>query len=128
MINRRFQDSNLKELVIVGEDLRPFIAQIYNQDLGCLKDLRVLKIERCQIDFFQPQNLCEKLKLISLEGNKIANLDVKFGCDMDNLDINDIDSEDEDDDQAYQKNMQLKDVKIEQLNLASNQFTEFPYR
>ena len=47
MINRRFQDSNLKELVIVGEDLRPFIAQIYNQDLGCLKDLRVLKIERC---------------------------------------------------------------------------------
>jgi hypothetical protein len=63
----------------VGEDLRPFISQIYNQDIGCLKDLKVLRFDRCQIDFFQPQSLSEKIKIISLEGNKIAALDVKMG-------------------------------------------------
>ena len=63
----------------MGEDLRPLISQIYNQDIGCLKDLKVLRFDRCQIDFFQPQSLSEKIKIISLEGNKIAALDVKMG-------------------------------------------------
>jgi hypothetical protein len=39
----------------------------------------VLRFDRCHIDFFQPLNLSEKLKIISLEGNKIAALDVKMG-------------------------------------------------
>ena len=64
--------------------------------------------------------MSEKLKIISLEGNKISNLDVKLGCDVDKMSSMDIDSEDEDDEKANEKNRQLKDVKIEQFNLASN--------
>ena len=66
----------------MGEDLRPFISQIYNQDLGSLLHMRLLRIERCQIDFFQPKNLSEKIKIISLEGNNIAALDVILGSKM----------------------------------------------
>ena len=64
--------------------------------------------------------MSEKLKIISLEGNKISNLDVKLGCDVDKMSSMVIDSEDEDDEKPNEKNRQLKDVKIEQFNLASN--------
>ncbi len=47
-----------------------------------MKDLKVLRFDRCQIDFFQPLSLSEKIKIISLEGNKIAALDVKMGWEM----------------------------------------------
>ena len=63
----------------MGEDLRPFISQIYNQDLESLEHLRFLCFERCQIDFFQPKSLSDKIKIISLEGNNIAGLDVIMG-------------------------------------------------
>lgn len=71
--------------------------------------MKKLQFDRCQIDFFQPQNLSEKIKIISLEGNKIAALDVKMGWEKDK-DDNDSDDEDE---QAQLKNSQLKDVKIQ---------------
>ena len=57
--------------------------------------------------------MSDKVKIISVEGNKITNLDVKLGCDVDNLDPMEMDSEDEDDEKTNEKNRQLKDVKIE---------------
>eukprot|EP00347_Sterkiella_histriomuscorum_P017777 403348034 len=107
-ISRKFENEDLEVLHIHDEDLRPFIINIFRSDLGCLKKLKTLKLERCQLDIFAPKELSDKLVNVSLEGNKLDKLEAQFGYDK-------VDYE-------------LEDVKIETLNLSSNQFKIFPYK
>jgi hypothetical protein len=64
-----------------------------------LRELTLLKFERCQIDSFAPKGeISEKLLEISVEGNKLEKLDFNFG-----------------------------ERKVERLNFSSNIFKAFPY-
>jgi hypothetical protein len=51
-IARKFENALVEELVIQDEDLRLLIGNIYRSDLECLRNLKVLKLERCQIESF----------------------------------------------------------------------------
>jgi Leucine-rich repeat (LRR) protein len=74
-----------------------------------MKDIKILKIERCKIDHFEPKELMEDLKHISLQGNKIRDLKgIKFNEEV--------------------PNFKLKGVELLSLDLSGNLFTEFPYK
>lgn len=76
-----FQNNEKIELIIEDEEITPKVRDIiYTQDLQAMKSLEILKFERCKIDLFEPKELMEHLKHISLQGNKIRDLDrIQFG-------------------------------------------------
>ena len=107
-IARKFENAELEVLRITDEDLRPFIMNIYRNDIKSLRNLRKLALERCQLDIFAPKELSEKLVELSLEGNRLDGLEVQFNADVEEY--------------------ELLDVKLEVLNLSSNLFPAFPYK
>ena len=76
-----FQNTDRTELIIEDEDVSlRLLNSIYSQDLQAMKSLEILKLERCKIDRFEPKDLMETLKHISLQGNKIKDIDlIQFG-------------------------------------------------
>lgn len=68
----------------------------------------MLKLERCKLDYFEPTELTEKLKVISLQQNKIRDLNaIVFGKKL--------------------PKHNLGDVKLKFLDLSSNLLKAFPY-
>lgn len=105
---RKLQNPDIETLKICDEDLRPHIVNLYKKDLGSFAYLKNLILERCQLDIFAPLTLSDKVVNISLEGNRLDRLEIQFGAEVDEY--------------------QLEDVKIEVLNLQSNMFKVFPYK
>ena len=87
--------------------MRAFINNIYRTDLGCLRNLKILTLNNCALDYFAPRDLTDKLKIVSLEGNKLDKIDVVFG--------------------RKEEEFNMDEVKIERLNLRNNLFKVFPF-
>ena len=58
-IDQYFVNPERPKLELNGYDLSPFIQSIYKTDLSSLRSLKVLKLENCKIDYFEPQELTE---------------------------------------------------------------------
>jgi hypothetical protein len=66
-------------VILRDVDLRGYIEDIFNSDLPSMREVKVIKVERCKIERFVPRMLGDKVKEISLEGNKLTGLEVEFG-------------------------------------------------
>ena len=103
-----FVNPERPKLELKDVDLSPWIQGIYKTDLSSLRSLKILKLENCKIDYFEPQELTEQLLHVSLQNNKIRDLDsIVFGKKLEKFN--------------------LGDVRLETLDLSSNYFTKFPY-
>jgi Leucine-rich repeat (LRR) protein len=73
---------------------------IYRTELGSLRNLKTLILEKCCLDIFAPRELSDELTFLSLEGNKLDKIEVEFGVNKDDY--------------------LMEGVLIETLNLSSN--------
>ena len=70
--------------------------------------LQSVKLERCNIYYFEPKKLANSVKQLSLAQNKIEEINsIKFGYKENNYD--------------------LEEINLLTLDLSSNLFKEFPY-
>lgn len=76
--------------------------------MGPLTMLKTVKLERCNIYYFEPKKLANSVKVLSLAQNKIEEINsIKFGYKENNYD--------------------LEEINLLTLDLSSNLFKEFPY-
>ena len=77
--------------------------------MAFLRELRILQLENCRLEFFEPQNMSTFLRVLSLRQNRIRELDrIIIG--------------------AANGQYDLDDVQLIFLDLSSNLFKEFPYK
>ena len=95
-------------MILRDVDLRGYIDDICNSDLPSMREVKVIKVERCKIERFVPRYLGDKVKEISLEGNKLTDLEVEFG-------------------RKIQNRYDLGGVRLKILNLSQNLLKEFPF-
>ena len=77
--------------------------------MGPLTMLKKVKLERCNIYYFEPKKLANSVVHLSLAQNKIEEINsIKFGSKLNNYD--------------------LEDINLKTLDLSSNLFKEFPYK
>ena len=74
-IEKLFVDREREELTIINQDIGAQLQRIYKTDLNELLKLNTLKLEKCKIDYFEPYQLNPSLKHISLQQNRIKELD-----------------------------------------------------
>lgn len=87
-----FDDWYTTELIIQNQDMsQAMFEQIYKVELFNLQTLKVMKLEHCNITFFEPMILHAALKHLSLQHNLIKDLDkITFGQNQDNFKLGDV--------------------------------------
>ena len=62
------------EVILRNRDLRPYAPELFGQELEQFLKLKVLKLEHCELEYFTPKKSIPGLKELSLEGNRISEL------------------------------------------------------
>lgn len=73
-IQTMLSKNDIKDLTIRDQELGAYLSLI-TKDLGKFSKLKILRLERCKIQSFQPAAIPENLKHISLQGNRMKNID-----------------------------------------------------
>ena len=85
-IGNLINKNDLKDLTIRDKDLGTTLQMIRNalmgKDATLLRNLKILRLERCKITSFEPGagELPRELKHISLQGNRLKNIDSLHKC------------------------------------------------
>ena len=89
----------------------------------------MLKLEHCELEYFTPKKSIPGLKDLSLEGNKIPDLNsIIFKKEKEEVkDKKDKKSSRSSKNQIKNQKILIYEVKLKKLNLADNCFTKFPY-
>lgn len=65
--NRAFSDPDgEKKVEFIDRDLRPVEGRLYDKEIPKMNNLRTLRLERCNLDYFSPKTLARSMKNLSL--------------------------------------------------------------
>lgn len=100
-----------KSLELFNKDIPSFAVSKMFVNLKNLRSLILIRIERCNITAFDPEELPQTLKILNLRENKIRKFDFVLN---DCVEVSNV---------TYK----MEEIKLKQLYLQSNLFTDFPY-
>ena len=117
-LDQIFGDITQNELIVVNNvckgvkypdlDLKTKSEVMYKSYIPLLRELSILKLEKCKLQFFEPINISPQLRVLSLRENKIRDLNrIIIGTKNDEFD--------------------MEGVNLFILDLSSNLFEEFPF-